>query len=350
MTPPSPLTTIILVNWRGCGDTLECLEALLRMARQDFNVIVCDNGSGDGSIERLVAWAQGPTPPPHAGGPWSRLPARRVRETFDWQVLRDEESHGYAGPLPFLTVVALDENRGFAGGNNVGVALARRCSDVRYLWFLNNDTVVEPGCYAALLDRFAGDPTIGQCGPTIAFYAAPDRVQALGGSSFRWTTARGRHIGIGTTVDRLPDAAGVEAQMAYVSGASLMIRRDLMDLIGFMGEDYFLYCEELDLALRSPAPFRLAWARQAVLWHKEGASIGSRSTGRPSDTSLYYLTRNALVFVRRHRPLYLLPVIAVRIILDGLRHVDRGDMRAVRILMLASMDALRGHMGKRTVI
>ena len=247
-------------------------------------------------------------------------------------------------------MVALEENRGFAGGNNAGVALACRCSDVQYLWFLNNDTVLEPGCYGALLDRFADDPAIGQCGPTIAFYAAPDEGQALGGSAVRWATARGRHIGLGTPLDRLPDVAVVEAQMAYVSGASLVIRRGLMDLIGPMGEDYFLYCEEADLAMRSPPPFRLAWAPAAILWHKEGASIGSKSIGRPSDTSLYYLTRNALVFVRRHRPLYLLPVIAVRIVLDGMRHFDRGDTRAVTILMLAFMDFLRGRMGRRAVI
>ena len=104
------LTHIILVNWNGGSDTVECLESLLRL-KGEFTVTVCDNGSVDGSIERIIKWADGPDP----GSKWSpladRLGAVRLRSPT-YRILAADDTAGPTDDLPFLTVL---KNRGQPG-------------------------------------------------------------------------------------------------------------------------------------------------------------------------------------------------------------------------------------------
>ena len=108
---------------------------------------------------------------------------------------------------------------------------------------------------------------------------------------------------MGLAADEVPvTPAEVEAQLAYVNGAAMLVRRDLLERVGLMDERYFLYSEEHDWAHRSQqAGFRLGWVPQALVFHKHGATIGTASSGG-SPLSLFYLYRNKLAFARRHHP------------------------------------------------
>ncbi|MEW6018225.1 MAG: glycosyltransferase family 2 protein [Pseudomonadota bacterium] len=328
-------THIILVNWNGAVDTIACLEALLRL-EGNFTVTVCDNGSTDGSVARIEAWAnswetRAPTAPAAASmtGPCRWSPTVR---TVGPSASSAQEPH------VFLTIIEAGENLGFAGGNNLGIHLALQDPDCEYIWILNNDTVPAPDALTALIARM-DDPAVAVCGSTLIYHDDPDRVQALGGRHFL-LRARGEPIGAGLKIRDLPDQATVEAELDYVVGASLFTRKSVMARTGGLSEAYFLYFEELDLARRLAPGERLGWAPQSIVYHKEGASIGTSSRARPSATSVYYLRQALLRFYAIHHPL-LLPFAMARILREGLGDLFRGDLRATGATLRAAWDFVR---------
>ncbi|WP_336966231.1 glycosyltransferase family 2 protein [Sphingobium aquiterrae] len=337
-------TQIILVNWNGRDHMIECLESLMRLDNGDFGVVIVDNGSTDGSIAAIAAWAAMPAPMDvPEGPPWPLLPIER-RHCPTVRVIDRAEAESMAPGDARITVIAANANLGFAAANNLGLAHAARDPGCRSFWLLNNDTVVAPDSLDRLLDKAAARPDAGIIGATLLYYDRPDMVQGLGGiMDVRW--ARADHIGFGLPADSLPQEAAVEAQLSYVMGASMFVRRTVYEAIGGMSEDYFLYFEEPDWARRLPPGVRQTTCLAARVYHKEGGSIGSSNVTRPSDTSLYYLTVNSLRFYARyHRGS--LPVMAARLAKTGFDHGRRGDRRARAVIARAFVDAVTGRRRK----
>ncbi len=205
-----------------------------------------------------------------------------------------------------VTVIEASDNRGFAGGNNIGIAFLLRAPGTDYVWLLNNDTVVEPEAAQALVARMDATYNIGMCGTVVRYYYRPDFVQALNGHRFSPWTGMSRGIGSGTLARTPFDPARVARETDFVLGASLAVSRRFIEAIGPMHESYFLYFEEIDWAYRNAGRFAIAFAHGAIVYHKEGGSIGSSGAkGQRSLLSDYYLARSRLAFIRRRAPLLL---------------------------------------------
>ncbi len=329
-------TWIVLVNWNSGGDTIECLESLLRLESGDFAVVIVDNGSTDGSAERIASWARSPTAP-FTSPVWSRLPFARAQHK-SFTVI--DAATPLPSPSADITLIRAGRNLGFAGANNLGMAFAKADSQAAWYWILNNDTVVAPDSLSIQVARMAADPAIGMLGARLMFYAEPDVVQGLAGG-FLPMRGRGYHIGMGEMAGAMPSIAAVEAEMRYVLGASMFVRASLVDRIGAMEESYFLYFEELDWARRMPRDQRLAIAPDAIVWHKEGGSIGSSTRCRPSDTSLYYINASLLRFYWRHYRGRIAVAIA-RVLREALGLIARSDRAGARAIGRAAHDVLRG--------
>jgi GT2 family glycosyltransferase len=112
----------------------------------------------------------------------------------------------------------------------------------------------------------------------------------------------------------------------------MMVTRRLIENVGFMCEDYFLYYEEIDWAMRAKGRFKLGWAPDSTVLHKEGASIGSSHRSRPSAMSLQYLYRNRLRFSTQHVPQYRWSVWR-SMVFDALVYLKRRDWEAARIIL-----------------
>ena len=332
------MIAVVLVNWNGHRDTIECLESLLRQEIGDIVVLVVDNGSSDGSIAALTAWAAAPEPPQPLGPPWRNLPDRRLRPP----VLITLPPHGdIAACAPgTIAVVPTGANLGFAGANNVGMAMARRDPRIGHIWLLNNDTVVAPDALTRLRTAASARPKVAIWGSCLMYYDRPDIVQGVAGFFKPWL-ARGGHLGIGQTRATLPAVAQIEAAMAYVLGAAMFLPIATYDAAGPMSESYFLYYEEPDWAARLPEPRHQSVALDAVVYHKEGGSIGSSSRTRPSDTSLYYLNRNLIRFMWRWHPAWAVLSYA-RILRQALTFARHRDVAALRILWRALRSAGSG--------
>ena len=294
------LVHVVIVNWNGWVDMVECLASLYRLDRDDVSIAICDNGSTDGSVDRLAEWL---------------------------------EEH--PGPVALIENGA---NLGFAGGCNVGIARALGDPGCRYVWLLNNDTVVTPGALSALVALLEAEPDVAICGSTLLFHDRPKTVQGLGGWFNPWI-GRGGHLGLNGAAHELPARAVIEAQLDYVIGASMLVRRAIFERVGGLSEDYFLYYEELDLARRLVAGERQAWAPASIVYHKEGRSIGTASQGRASETSRYYLQVNLLRFYRRHYP-WLLPIAFGRLVWEAAKALIDRDMGALAAGWLAVRDFL----------
>lgn len=331
------MITIVIVNWNGWRDTVECLESLMRLDGAGFRVIVVDNGSSDGSVEAIRNWAAGAEGETFSGPPWERLPKSRCRAP----VMRLVGPEGPADSVEAgITLVAAGANLGFAAANNLGIRLALDQPDTAYVWLLNNDTVVAPDCLSRLSEAARREPEVGLWGNRLMFYHAPDLVQGLAGR-FRAVRCSSEHIGVWQPTAALPDRAQVEARMSYVIGASMLVSRDFLETVGLMSERYFLYFEEIDWAERIRGRFRQGVCLEAVVYHKEGGSIGSDPSGRLSDTGLYYMTVNLFRFVWTHRP-WIIGFAFGRFLRQALRHMRRGDVQALRIMAVALADFLTG--------
>jgi GT2 family glycosyltransferase len=316
---------IILVNWNGWRDTVECLESLLLLDYPDFRIVVCDNGSSDDSLEEIRNWAG----------------CHEVRYT---EYQRGEaEAGGILTADPVLTLIQNNENLGFAGGNNVGLNYAMARGDADYCWLLNNDTLVEPDALTHLVARMQ-QSSVGICGSTIRMYHNRKRIQALGGGHYcRWIGLPwhyGRFSRWGKTIN----LKRAEAWMNYVEGASMLVSRQFLDEVGLLCEDYFLYFEEADWAIRAEGRFRLGYAPQSIVYHKIGGSIGTSSNpAKISYISDYYNIRNRLLFTRRFHPAAL-PT--VRLVIAGslLLRLCLGKCdRAVMVFRLLFNRATRPH-------
>lgn len=264
ITAATPKVYIILVNWNGWEDTIECLHSLKELDYSNYSVVVVDNNSADGSA--------------------------------------DEIKHR----VPDITLIRNDENRGFAGGNNTGIEYALdRGTD--YVWLLNNDTVVDRQALSHLVERMEENPGMGICGSKLIYYHQRDITQAWGGGRFNKWIGTIRSFGQNEPVDLMPNRQAVEKKLDYVVGASMLVSSKFINRVGLLSEEYFLYYEEIDWAMRAKGKFSLGFAPDSRIYHKEGASTGGRQLqqAKRSKQSDYYQLKNRLKFTYKFFPLYL---------------------------------------------
>ncbi|MGK5054305.1 glycosyltransferase family 2 protein [Janthinobacterium sp. RB2P8] len=304
----SPLVYIIILNWNGWADTIECLESVFKSNYTNFKVIVCDNYSSDFSVQNIVKWAQGNLYPnisdtnkvAELSKPFQNKPISHV--VYD---RAQAEDGGFFGQDVDLVIIETGGNLGFAGGNNVGIRYALARDNFSHIWLLNNDTVVKPDALSALVSRMLDVPAAGICGSTLLYYDRPDVVQALGGATYNPLLATANAIGAMRQFDPNVAEEDIDKKIDYVIGASMLVTRKFIKKVGLMCEDYFLYYEEIDWAYRGRRYFSEIYAKKSIVYHKEGASIGSNSNGaKRSKISDYYGIINRLEFTKNNCPIY----------------------------------------------
>lgn len=290
--PDGPAIGIILVNWNGWQDTVECLESLLRSEYHAWFAVVVDNGSADGSVDRIESYCAGALDvrsPLVAFDPASKpVPFRRLAAH---DANADEPGAGF--PDRSVVVIENDANLGFAEANNQGTRFALAARDPEYCLFLNNDTVVDPGLLGEFVGAAARHPGAGFFGPKTLYYDHGGRRDVINfaGGSLSLVRGETRHIGQ-NEVDR--GQYDMERGVDWVEGSCLLARSALLRRIGLLDPAYFAYFEENDLILRGRhAGCTAVYVPGARLWHKVSAS------SKRSPAKLYYLTRNRIWFVRR---------------------------------------------------
>ncbi|WP_299701033.1 glycosyltransferase family 2 protein [uncultured Pontibacter sp.] len=284
-----PKIYIILVNYNGWKDTIECLESLLQLRYTNKQILVVDNNSPNGSLAHMLDWAK------------NRYNGRPKGFELIAEKNITEASSGEAE----MIFIEAAQNAGFAAGNNLAIRFALRQHDFEFLWLLNNDTVVDADSLSELvmsaLSAIEKRENIGIWGSKLLFYHNRDKIQAIGGA-FNLKTFTTSHIG-----ENLPDREDIaipNIKQDYVIGASMFVSKAFIENVGLLNEDYFLYFEELDWAKRGELQgYGLGYVENSKVYHKEGQSIGS-STNGASKSALadYHGIRSKILFVKRFYP------------------------------------------------
>lgn len=312
---------VLLLNWNGWRDTLECLDSLLNLDDSNFQIVLCDNGSSDGSLNQFTSWAE--------------------QNTLSYRKLSRLAAESATSPVQEkLVIIENHANLGFAGGNNVGLRFAL-LQAFDYVWLLNTDTTIKPNALTKLIEMMQREEGIGMCGSTLLYYHAPDTIQTLCGGSLNRLTGEPRHIGAFQKFQPPISKEDVLKQLDYVMGASMLVSRRFLEEIGVMDECYFLYYEEIDWAERAKGKFKLGYAPESIVYHKEGRSVGNHPK-RYSNTSLYFMTRSRVKFMRKFFPLAL-PFVYVRLLLFIMGQCAKGNWQraiaAIKGLLEASNDS-----------
>ncbi len=336
MKPP---VEVLLVNWNGWQHTVECLESLFRQVYEPFAVVVCDNGSRDGSWERLAAWAKGelvfPGPGNAALGHLFATPLRKPIP-YRWYERGEAEAGGRPGhqPVP-LTLIQTGANLGFGGGNNVGLRYILARGEARYVWLLNNDTVVEPDALARLVARAEADPRTGAVGSKLLYYQQPDTIASLCGKQIHPWLAVVHSPYMGAPEARAP--AG-EPPLDYLEGASCLLSVAALRRVGLFDTRLFHFWEDVDLCRRLvKAGYRLACEPQSRVYHKEKVSLEGASPQAD-----YHEFLSGLVYYRKHCPSWRLwTVQTVKFLAKAINRLRRRQFDRVPLLVRAFRDGLR---------
>lgn len=243
-----PLVSIISINYNSAPQTKELLDSLKNVNYKNLEVLIVDNASANREIEELI-------------------PA-----------------------YPEVKFIMSDQNYGFAGGNNLAIGKAKG----DYLFFVNNDAELTPDCIPPLLHTFRKYPDAGAVSPKFHYHSKPGIIEYAGYSAISPFTGRNTTIGANETDNGQYDEVSTTN---YTHGGGMMVPKEVVDKVGMMPEDYFLYYEEFDWCERMKrAGYRIYYQPLALVRHKVSASIGQDST-----LKTYYLTRNRILFMRRNK-------------------------------------------------
>lgn len=324
-----PRVGAVIVNYNCAPYALDAALSVLG-AESEAHVVIVDNASPDGSGEFLRKAAEKAT---HA--PASPLPPN-VRLSAMSEARWSLEP---ARASPGLSLIRSPVNGGFAAGCNIGL----RALDVDRLdliLLLNPDAVIAASALEAFARRLA-DPSIGLCGASVLAFEAPHAAQALGGASLDPLTLLGTNLAAGVHLDQAPYTDEIEHRLDYPLGAAIALRPGYIRRAGFLDERYFLYYEEADWAFAGRDFSRVGWARDAVVYHRYGASSKSvraaaHAPSNRSPLSDYHMARSRLLFALKWRP-----VLAPALILVGAaqagRRLLRGRISQARAVALGSL-------------
>jgi hypothetical protein len=273
------LISVITINYNGLKDTCELMNTL-PLENDTLEVIVVDNAS------------------------------------------QNDEASVIEQRYPQVKVIRSSKNLGFAGGNNLGI----QASHGKYLFFINNDTIIDSkdkeqkdSFLQSLIHRLESSDKIGMVCPKLRFTWGDHPIQYAGYTPLSPITMRNHSIGFGEQ-DR--GQYDVPHLTPYAHGAAMLVKREVIERVGMMPECYFLYYEELDWSMMiRRAGYDIWFDPSFTVYHKE-----SQATGQDSPLRTYYLTRNRLLFVSRniHQPqrfisyLYLIGLVAVKDCLKSL--------------------------------
>jgi GT2 family glycosyltransferase len=245
-----PRISVLIVNYNGRALLDECLRSLEAQTYRDFEVVLADNASSDGSLEY-------------------------VREHYPW-----------------VRAVATGANLGFGGGNNFGYAHCRG----ELVYFLNNDVSVEADALAELARAADENPGIGIFQSLLIQHRDRTKVDSAGDTLYT--------CGKGCTFVNYPVSVFARPRLITAAcGGAAMFSRRVLGKIGLFDADFFLNYEDLDLSFRAQhAGEKILFVPSSRVYHYGGVSQG----GRLSYTSLFYAERNFLFFVLKNFPAWYL--------------------------------------------
>jgi GT2 family glycosyltransferase len=289
-----PMISIILLNWNGWRDTLDCLQSLHRISYPSYRVIIVDNGSTDGSIDKMRAYYETASRArmisviSHHQESDLEEPARNQ----DGETTESKRTATDRFDNSEVIIIRNDQNYGYAEGNNIGMRFALKNRPDAVL-LLNNDTIVDSEFLTELVKAFEDKQSAGFFGPKIYYYQRNGRKDVIShaGGVLNMMTGTCHPIGKDEVDTGKYD---VIREVDYIEGSCLLVRAEVVDKIGLLDPIFFAYWEDVDWCVRgSNEGYKSLYVPTARVWHKTYASD-------VASMSIYRMVRNQFWFVKKH--------------------------------------------------
>ena len=338
MSSASIKLAVIIVSYCNADDVDRCLKSLARSNWDQFEVFICENG-GEAAYRRLLAALVGPD--------------RTLQRTSDGANTLDQPQKRLASVTKCrfqnrANVVRVGlgiENLGYGGGVNAWLEPLLGVPGWGSVLILNPDTEVDRRSLSELIAKSAEG--YGMVGGSLVFDHAPDKVINYG---LHWSRMTGRVVAVGRnapagSTPSLEDLSRIDA----VSGACVMVSRAVVEDVGLMAEDYFLYMEDLDWGRRR-GKHLIGFASKAVVRHTGGTTIGSAvAPEKRSHLSIYLSARNSILYARRFAG-WRWPCHFGVGLLFAARYLLKGSTSAARVAFVGLLDGAKGKTGRPDLI
>lgn len=247
MINDNPLVYIVIVNYNGYEDTIECIKSLEKIEYDNYKVIIIDNNSTNNSEKIMIQ------------------------------------------KLPQYNIIQTGKNIGFAGANNIGIKYALT-NNSDYVLLLNNDTIVDKFFLNNLIKNVGSKERVGISTGKIYYYSDKKKLW-YGGGSIYGIKGIGNHKYYNKEDN---DNNNHEKYITFASGCFMLLSKEMIKDVGYLNEDYFMYYEDVDYCKKVlNKGYKILYCPKSIIYHKISSSIGSGS-----ELSQYYKTRNVGIYIR----------------------------------------------------
>lgn len=296
MQAKHPHVAIVVLNWNGWRDTVECLESLYQIDYPNFLVIIVDNGSQDESLQMLREYARGVTRASagfcdHRAPDSSKVLIECKKDSASLNDITDK-SWLDAPISKKMLIIKNESNEGFAEGSNAGIRAALT-GETDYVLLLNNDTVVDKRFLSELVQVAEDNRKAGVVGPKVYYSNYNGRTDVINFAGGKLDVLRGRTLHIGANeidIGQFDDITTVD----YIEGSCMLVSKDVIREVGMLNPLYSSYWEDVDWCIRAKKRGYMSFfAAKAKIWHK----ISSSDVGKAKQ---YYIARNRFWFLRQN--------------------------------------------------
>lgn len=256
--------SIVLLNWNGHEDTVECLNSLKNLNYDDFNIYLVDNNSQRNSVEYIMDYLEN-------------------QDYYSHAMVTSNKLDDYTDDVDLLFILN-DVNAGFAGGNNVALEYLIKYDVCEYVLLLNNDTIVSSDFVNALFDKYNQEDNVAFVGATHYYYDDNNSIQTVGGGIIDWKHGECMAVRQKNQYDTYD----------FITGSCVFMPIAVLREVGPISTDYFMYWEDVDWStVAHKKGYNLTVSDYGCIYHKEGSSIKSLSR-------IYYHTANRILFMKKH--------------------------------------------------
>lgn len=321
---------IVIVNYNNPADTIECIQSLLYLKRNDSIIVLVDNSDDIKSVSAIKNWLDNPVKVAtlsQASEDQVDPLDKPVYAYFEENELEQVKISDHINGIVIIKAV----NRGFAAANNLAISTIIK-EDFPWIWLLNSDTVVPANTLQLVVPKLQSlDANTGLVANTLCYYHRPDTLQGTYGIySPKFATAS-HHLADANKADvQMPDK--ILGDNEYPIGASLFVKTAFVKDVGLMSEAYFIYFEEIDWVIRGQKKgWNAAYLAGVPVYHKEGASIKSSKTVKSLLADMYSV-RNRLLFTRLYFKEHL-PMVNAGILLTVANRIKRRQFKRAGVIL-----------------
>lgn len=290
---------IVLINYNRYKDTIECINSIKKNEKGiEYEIVVVDNKSTNESVEKL----------------------KQIQD---------------------IHLILSENNKGFSYGNNLGIKYAIE-NGANYILLLNNDTIIEKNSISILYNEMTKHEDVGIMSARVMYYDAPDRINCIGGH-IDWY----KGIAVLKNWNTVYEPSNKKFDYTqFITGCCMLIKKDVIDKVGYLPEEYFMYFEDVDYCVDiQNHGYKIGVCYDSIIYHKESASSG----GSESSFTIKWNTRNRIIFMYKYECKGIITKIffySTRVIV-GMKYLLKGEKEKYKALRDGIIDGMKWLGGKR---